>query len=149
MANFHPEVDLLTEYVAGSLPLAQAACVSVHIQHCEHCQQLSSQLSEVGAALFGSLKPAEVGDDVLNSVLARLDEAPPLSYAKTEDTSSTAPAILQRLMSGDFSDLSWKKSEWERSPNEKQAHFIFNPDHNILACLKPKVTDHLWNEQNE
>ena len=109
MANFHPEVDLLTEYVAGSLPLAQAACVSVHIQHCEHCQQLSSQLSEVGAALFGSLKPAEVGDDVLNSVLARLDEAPPLSYAKTEDTSSTAPAILQRLMSGDFSDLSWKK----------------------------------------
>lgn len=109
MANFHPEIDLLTEYVAGSLPLAQSACVAVHIQHCEHCQQLSSQLSEVGAALFGSLKPAEVGDDVLNSVLARLDEEPPLSYAKTEDTNSTAPAILQRLMSGDFSDLSWKK----------------------------------------
>jgi len=76
MANFHPEIDLLTEYAAGSLPLAQAACVSVHVQHCEHCQQLSSQLGEIGAALFGSLKPAEVGDDVLNSVLARLDEEP-------------------------------------------------------------------------
>ena len=44
---------------------------------------------------------------------------------------------------GCASDLSWMEYEWERSPNNRQAHFIYNPDHNILACLQPKVTDHL------
>jgi len=42
------------------------------------------------------------------------------------------------------SDLSWTKNEWERSPNNKQTHFIYNPDHNILGCLQPKVGSTTW-----
>ncbi|MCB1847890.1 MAG: cupin domain-containing protein, partial [Halieaceae bacterium] len=35
---------------------------------------------------------------------------PPLSYANARrETAGRTPAILQRLMSGDFSDLAWKK----------------------------------------
>jgi len=110
MAKFHPELDLLTDYASGNLPLAQAACVSVHMNYCEQCRRTSSQLLDVGAALFEELQPEPVGDSVLNAVLARLDDEEPLSYAKSPAWSAgKIPAILQRLMSGDFTDLVWKK----------------------------------------
>jgi putative transcriptional regulator len=108
MTNFHPDLDVITEFSAGALPLAQSACVSVHLSFCDQCTRQVEQFTSVGAALFDSLEPVPVGDAQLNAVLARLDEAPPLAYAKTEEKNGT-PAILQRLMSGDFSDLSWKK----------------------------------------
>lgn len=108
MATFHPDLDLISEYSAGSLPLAQAACVSVHVSNCAHCQRLAGQLADLGAALFEELEPQSVGDTTLNAVLARLDEEPPLEYARQVESKGSTPAILQRLMSGDFSDLSWK-----------------------------------------
>jgi putative transcriptional regulator len=110
MANFHPELDLLTEYTAGNLPLAQAACVSAHMNYCEQCQRTASQLQDLGAVMFDALQGEPVGDAQLDAVLARLDDVPPLSYAKPETGAvGRTPAILQRLMSGDFSDLTWKK----------------------------------------
>ena len=110
MANFHPELDLLTEHAAGNLPLAQAACVSVHLHYCEQCRRTSAQLQTLGATLFDGLPGEPVGDTQLNMVLARLDDAPPLSYASSSEWSAgRTPPILQRLMSGDLSDLVWKK----------------------------------------
>ena len=99
----------MTEYSAGSLPLAQAACVSIHVSYCKQCQRLAGQLSDLGAALFEELEPVPVGDTQLNAVLARLDEDKPLQYTSEATSKSNTPAILQRLMNGDFSDLNWKK----------------------------------------
>ena len=48
-----------------------------------------------------------VGDDLLNLVLERLDDEKPLEYAKPKSSNGT-PALLQRLMRGDFSDLNWR-----------------------------------------
>jgi putative transcriptional regulator len=110
MANFHPGLDLLTEHAAGNLPLAQAACVSAHMNYCEQCRRISSQLLDLGTVLFDGLEPEPVGDVQLEAVLARLDDAPPLSYASSSQWSAgNTPAILQRLMSGDLTDLIWKK----------------------------------------
>ncbi len=109
MAKYHPELDLLTEHAAGNLPLAQAACVSAHMNYCEQCRRTSGQLQDLGAVLFDALPGEPVGDAQLEAVLARLDDAPPLSYASSPSYGNAMPAILQRLMSGDFSDLSWKK----------------------------------------
>ncbi len=109
MTKFHPDLDLMTEHVAGTISLAQSACLSVHIGSCEQCQRLAGQLSDIGATLFEGLDPVPVGDAQLDAVLARLDEEPPLKYATgSKQDSSSTPAILQRLMSGDFSDLTWK-----------------------------------------
>ena len=108
MTNFHPDLDLITEYAAGSLPLTQSACVSLHISHCRRCQGIAGQLADLGASLFEAQEPVVIGDAQLNAVLARLDEEVPLSYAKTNKDTSNTPAILQRLMCGDFSDLNWK-----------------------------------------
>lgn len=110
MAKYHPGVDLLTEHAAGNLPLAQAACVAAHMNYCESCQRTVGQLQEVGSSLFDGLDPEPVGESVLDSVLARLDEVPPLSYSKPVETAAgRTPAILQRLMAGDFTELAWKK----------------------------------------
>jgi putative transcriptional regulator len=110
MPKFHPELDLLTEHAAGNLPLAQAACVSVHLNYCGQCRRTSAQLQSLGATLFEGLPGETVGDTLLNTVLARLDDAPPLSYASSSEWSAgRTPAILQRLMSGDLRDLVWKK----------------------------------------
>ncbi|CAA0109117.1 Anti-sigma-E factor ChrR [Halioglobus japonicus] len=107
MTDFHPDLDLITEYTAGSLPLAQAACVSVHVNQCHRCQRTAGQLSDLGASLFEAQEPVPVGDDLLNLVLEKLDDEKPLEYAKPQNSSGT-PALLQRLMRGDFSDLNWR-----------------------------------------
>jgi len=108
MPNLHPDFELITQYTAGSLPLAQATCVSIHVNNCDHCKRLSGQLTDVGAALFEELDPLPVGDNQLNAVLARLDDEVPLAYAKVENDRTSTPGIIQRLMKGDFSDLTWK-----------------------------------------
>ena len=105
MAKLHPDLDLITEFTSGTLPLAQAACVSIHVNNCEHCRRLSGQLTELGGALFDALEPVAVNDAQLDAVLARLDDEPPLQYQKPVQERNSTPAILQRLMSGDFSDL--------------------------------------------
>lgn len=110
MANHHPELDLLIEHAAGTLALAPAACVSAHLNYCETCSRTHAQLQDVGAAMFDTLDPEPVGDALLDRVLARLDEEAPLSYQLPERSGQDAtPALLRRLMSGDFRDLSWKK----------------------------------------
>ena len=110
MPKLHTDLDLMTEYSAGTLPLAQSACVFAHVEHCEHCQRLVTELNDVGAALFENQEPLAVGDAQLEAVLARLDEEPPLQYAAPAPAreAEDIPSILQRLMRGDFSDLSWK-----------------------------------------
>jgi putative transcriptional regulator len=110
MAKHHPELDILTEHAAGSLSLAQSACVSAHLNYCECCSRSVSQLQSLGAAMFETLDPEPVGDALLDRVLARLDEEAPLSYQQPQRSGQDAtPALLRRLMAGDFSDLVWKK----------------------------------------
>jgi len=110
MPAHHPNLDILTEHAAGSLSLAQSACVSAHLNYCDSCARTVSQLQGIGTALFERLDPVPVGDAQLDRVLARLDEEVPLRYeaASPGDRQDATPAFLRRLMAGDFSDLSWK-----------------------------------------
>jgi putative transcriptional regulator len=109
MAKHHPHLDLLTEYAAGSLSLAQSSCIAAHLNYCDECQRGVVQLQNVGAALFEAQDAAPVGDGLLDAVLKRLDEEAPLSYQRPLASGNATPALLQRLMSGDFSDLPWRK----------------------------------------
>ncbi|WP_116367980.1 ChrR family anti-sigma-E factor [Parahaliea mediterranea] len=109
MPSYHPDIDFLTAHAAGSLPLAQGACVAAHLNYCHECRRTVSALQDVGAALFEQVAPQPVSEQVLDRVLARLDEAPPLHFANHHPAGEKTPAILQRLMSGDFADLVWKK----------------------------------------
>lgn len=108
MASHHPTIDLLTDYAAGVLPVAQAACISAHMNYCAACRRRHEQLQTIGGALFEQLPPVSVSESVLDSVLARLEDPAPLSFATTQQEGSL-PGLLQRLINGDFSQLVWKK----------------------------------------
>ena len=93
MITHHPQLDLLTEHAAGALPLAQAACVGAHLNYCESCARTVAQLQQVGAALFAAADAEPVGDAMLDRVLARLDEEPPLQYQPQQAQQGDAGAI--------------------------------------------------------
>jgi len=104
----HPDARILNEFAAGSLPLAQSACVSVHMHFCGHCQRQLQQLQQVGAELFDTLAPAEVDDAMLDSLMAQLDSAAPLTY-QNKPAADDGPVLVKRLMSGDYEDLDWQR----------------------------------------
>ncbi|MEE4192258.1 MAG: ChrR family anti-sigma-E factor [Halieaceae bacterium] len=108
MVTHHPDTRLLNEFASGSLPLAQSACVSVHLHFCERCRRQVNALQDMGAQMFDTLQPADVDEALLDGVLAHLDDDVPLTYASRakEDES---PVLVQRLMAGDYQDLRWSR----------------------------------------
>ena len=111
MIKHPPDARLLTEFSSGTLPLAQSACVSLHLKYCEMCQRNHRQLQQLGSALFEKLSPQQVDDSLLDTVMARLDEKPPLSYPPVTEKSADGgyPGLVQRLMKGDYDELDWQK----------------------------------------
>ncbi|MCH1492527.1 MAG: ChrR family anti-sigma-E factor [Luminiphilus sp.] len=108
MTKHHPSNDCLMEHAAGSLPVAQAACVSAHLSYCERCRRTDSQLKTVGGALLERLDPIPVSEALLDTVLARLEDPVPLTYTG-QTAAAELPSLLQRLINGDFSQLVWKR----------------------------------------
>ena len=104
----HPDSRILNEFASGSLPLAQSACVSVHLHFCDHCRRQVQQLQQVGAELFDSLEPETIDDSLLDSLFDRLDDDAPLTYSHNP-SEGEGPVLVQRLMTGDYEDLEWKR----------------------------------------
>lgn len=109
MIKHHPDTRLLNEFSAGSLPLAQSVCVSLHLKYCAQCQRDHRRLQELGSAMFENLAPSQVDDSLLQSVMARLDEEPALTYREPGGKNDGYPGLVQRLMARDFDDLDWER----------------------------------------
>ncbi len=52
MSNFHPDINWLTDYTAGTLPMSQALCISVHLSFCPECRKQIEQLNSLGGIIF-------------------------------------------------------------------------------------------------
>lgn len=110
MAKYHPDNQLLNEYAAGSLPLAQSLCVSLHLNYCEQCRRNHGRLQQMASSMFEKLPPQPVDEGALDSIMARLDDAPPLSFSGPAVTADDSyPALVQRLMAGSYDELDWKR----------------------------------------
>ena len=109
MINYHPDTRLLNEFSSGTLPLAQSVCVSLHLKYCDQCQRNHRRLQQMGAAMFEKLAPQQIDDSLLQSVMGRLDEEAPLSYATAPEEESDYPALMQRLMNGRYQELDWDR----------------------------------------
>ena len=109
MINHHPDTRLLNEFASGALPLAQSVCVSLHLKYCDQCQRNHRRLQQLGAAMFEKLAPQTIDASLLQSVMSQLDEEPPLSYTRASDDGDDYPALVQRLMDGDYDQLDWDR----------------------------------------
>ncbi len=110
MVHHHPDTEVLTDYAAGSLAFGQSLCVAVHLENCGLCQRRAQQLSQVGAELMNQLKPSAVGDDLLASVLGRLDSPSELpGLVSSAAPIQGVPRALSKLVPNGLDAVDWKR----------------------------------------
>jgi putative transcriptional regulator len=106
----HPADELMTSYSAASLPLSQALCVSVHLEHCNECSQKLQRLNQVGSELMHQLKPSPPTSDLKEQLLDKLDDIT-LDDEKIHYNSNdkSVPRCLQQFIKAGYDELSWSR----------------------------------------
>ncbi|TWA84476.1 ChrR-like anti-ECFsigma factor [Azospirillum brasilense] len=111
----HPGDTLLIDYAGGALGEAASLIVATHLALCPCCRLNVAEMEAVGGALLESIEPEEVDPACLETVLARLDDLPPLPRVprpKLVCQPAEVPLLpepLRRYIGGDLSRLPWKR----------------------------------------
>ena len=112
MITHHPSLELLLDYASGALPEPAALSVACHLSFCPDCQAQVARLEEIGGHLLHSEDIAEVKDELLEAVLARLDEPEPEPEPMPEfdeQTKSMIPAPLRHYLGKNVGELAWRR----------------------------------------
>jgi putative transcriptional regulator len=121
MISYHPDSRYLTDFATANLPLAEAVCVSAHLEFCGKCRAHVQQLTDVGGHMFARLQPEAVSEDSFAALMARVSAgsqqpAAPVTVAvqaPREDADDAAqsnvflPRAVRRLVSGSLDKLRW------------------------------------------
>ena len=119
MISYHPDSRYLTDFATANLPLAEAVCVSAHLEFCGKCRAHVQQLTDVGGHMFARLQPEAVSEDSFAALMARVsagaqEQAPVVTVQTTreeldETTQSHVflPRAVRRLVSGSLDKLRW------------------------------------------
>ena len=103
MITRHPDNSFLLEYASGSLPLAPCIAVTTHLQFCDVCRADVDSLNSLGGELLNSSDEAAVSAELLDNVLACLDEAPQTEISEPtqrdiDDIATELPDYVQHLL---------------------------------------------------
>ncbi|WP_027329310.1 ChrR family anti-sigma-E factor [Marinimicrobium agarilyticum] len=124
MSAHHPDDLTLLDYSAGSLGLAQALAVSVHLGYCNQCQSQLRKLNALGGVLLEETTPASVG--------ANDDQIPEQNHSQMEELNKSFEALMARI-----------ESEPVEPPKRESTGF-----HNPLERYLPASLDELnWQQQ--
>ena len=111
----HPKDELLAAYAAGSLPLSQALCISIHLEHCTECTQNLHQLHQLGSELMLSLQPAKPSPKLKDKLFDQIDQIL-INAATTEkvtlptnEANHSLPRCLHQFIKTGYEDISWKR----------------------------------------
>ncbi|MGK0399199.1 MAG: putative transcriptional regulator [Gammaproteobacteria bacterium] len=111
----HPKDELLAAYAAASLPLSQALCISVHLEHCPKCTQNLHRLNDLGSELMVNLQPAEPLPGLKQKLFDQIDlisiTAAPIEKvtSPTDVTNQSLPRCLHQFIKTGYEDVSWKR----------------------------------------
>ncbi len=135
----HPTIDQLSEFVAGSLPMSRALCISAHIEHCEQCKQQVNQLTALGTLQLESIKDAPSEPKLLQQVMQRIRSQKP-ETATTEVAPETLrdafiPRCLSQLVKGSIDNLNWLRV----SGSVKLASLCTDTNGSKLALVRIKA----------
>lgn len=111
MITHHPDPELLLDFATGAQPEALALMVATHVTMCSQCAAHVAQLQAVGGLLLEQSDAEAVDDDLLESVLARLDEPPaplPIPAGKPDaETLAIVPGPLRCYLGRSLAELPW------------------------------------------
>ena len=111
MPTHHPADDLLIAYAAGSQDEPLALVVATHLALCPRCRTEVERLEELGGVLLDEQTPEALGDESLERVLARLDEAapeePPQRAAASAPVDTRVPRPLRDYLGAGLDELDW------------------------------------------
>ena len=120
MISYHPDSRFLTDFASANLPIAQAMCVSAHLEFCGKCRAHVQQLKEIGGHLLSQIEPVEVDASSFEKLMDRIATTPPsITAAKKEPSNAMAneapkssqdtflPKAVRRLANGSLQNLGW------------------------------------------
>jgi len=107
--RYHISDDLLVAYEAGGLAEGWSLAVATHLALCPHCRARSRQAAAIGGALIELLPPAEIEEDALASVLARLGSVEPAGRTPPVVGGSRVIPDPLRSYVGDLPDIRWRR----------------------------------------
>lgn len=124
MISYHPDSRFLTDFATANLPLAEAVCVSAHLEFCGKCRAHVQQLTDIGGHMLSRLQPETVSAGSFDSLMARVGaqgapaaceqvSAAPLAAVDADQESARPlagaflPRSVRRLSSGSLDKLRW------------------------------------------
>jgi putative transcriptional regulator len=117
MVKYHPDARFLTDFSAGTLPRAQALCVSAHLHYCASCRTRIRELTQLGSELFVMQHPASPSASAFDRLMGKIEVLPPKQSALDADRTdreirvsrSDLPKAVAKLAQGSLENLSWRK----------------------------------------
>jgi len=111
--NHHPDSAMLVDFSAGNLNTAPSICVSAHLHFCAKCRSELLRLDQVGSKLMSEAEPIEVGDLLLDSVMAKIDQLPESAEDIVPRTSEMSdvhyPLLVNKLITASESTPTWRR----------------------------------------
>ncbi|NLQ18854.1 anti-sigma factor [Marinomonas sp. M1K-6] len=149
MTHYHPSIEILTDYAAGSLPLAHSLCVSTHLEHCPECQQQIRKLEMLGSHLFDQAQTENRPlSNLKDSFFKNLAQQPAQESVKStqqdkdKDTQwddYAIPRSLRQFISKSYDELSWMRL----SPSFKIATLYNEEGGAQVALTRVKAGAHM------
>jgi len=104
---------MLVDFSAGNLNTAPSICVSAHLHFCAKCRSELLRLDQVGSKLMSEAEPIEVGDLLLDSVMAKIDQLPESAEDIVPSTSEMSdvhyPLLVNKLITASESTPTWRR----------------------------------------
>ena len=95
MISYHPDSRFLTDFASANLSLAEAVCVSAHLEFCGKCRAHVQQLKDVGAFLLTQLPPEELEADSFAQLMSKIGNM-------DSTTSTSSPLALSTHTVGEY-----------------------------------------------
>lgn len=111
MIRHHPPFDLTVDYATGVAGEGTALAVAAHASLCSACATQIRDIEAIGGALLDDIEPEPVSQDLLTTLMNRLDEelAPErtLAVADAETRKVIPPPLLPYVGTG-LDKLPWR-----------------------------------------
>ncbi len=118
MINHHPDLELLKQFVAGTLPASVSVVVASHMEMCQHCADSAEALTEQAAQEafeLDSLEPEAFDQNTLAMIeaITQLEQEDNICHKSSEPTALDLKVAGQTLsLPGAMQSISlkpWKK----------------------------------------